>query len=60
MPFFKKVREAAAAFRSRAVKEVTKHLSTVMGFSRNFGGLHLVFHKMVIKMGMGGEQWASS
>ena len=33
---------AAAAFRSRAVKDEIKHLSIVMGFSRNVGASHLV------------------
>ena len=35
--------EAAVVCRSRAVKDVIKHLSSVMGFSRNLSGSHLVF-----------------
>ena len=42
MPFFQKFREVATASRSRDVKDAIKHLSTVMGFSRNLGSSHLI------------------
>ena len=60
LPFLMKLREAAAASRSRDVKDVKKHLSSVMGFSWNLGRSPLkTIHRetMRTKMRIDGEQF---